>query len=156
MASCFKLGHFLALAGVAVLIGQMNDGFDRLEPLTLDAAQDHSAMLTNGLLMDLYSVLVKRKPLHPSVTTRLAEILHHLGFSPPQDGNISLRWYKEASKLHNHFRVQRKKRLNGVSAAEHLGAAPNYAPLQQALKETQVICLPRLELGLNRFFFVGA
>ena len=51
MASCFKLGHFLALAivGVAVLIGQMNDGFDRLEPLTLDAAQDHNAVLTNAL-----------------------------------------------------------------------------------------------------------
>ena len=153
MASCFKLGHFLALADVAVLIGQMNDGFDRLEPLTLDAAQDHSAVLTNGLLMDLYGVLVKRKPFHSSVTTRLAEILHHLGFSPPPDGNISLRWYKEASKLHNHFRVQRKKKLNGVSAAEHLGAAPNYAPLLQALKETQVICLPQLELGLNRFLF---
>ena len=30
----FKLGHFLALAGVDVLIGKMNDGFDRLEPLT--------------------------------------------------------------------------------------------------------------------------
>ena len=66
--------------------------------------------LTNGVLLDLYCFIhVRVRELGAcSITNRLADILYHLGHSPPRTEKIARRWAKEANKLHDFFIKQGK------------------------------------------------
>ena len=89
--------------------------------------------LTNGVLLDLYCFIhVRVRELGAcSITNRLADILYHLGHSPPRTEKIARRWAKEAKKLHEIFIKQGKTKYHQVNSSDYLARRPTYRPLEE-------------------------
>ena len=113
------------------------DALGSADPPRIDPPQTAFPLLTNGVLLDIYCFVHSRvRDLgSSSITNRLADILYHLGHSPPRTPKIAKRWSKEASKLHDVFIRQRKTKYNRTSAGVYLAARSTFQPLQAQLDQ---------------------
>jgi len=138
MALRIKRGHFLHEHHVARLT-QLNNDLNGSDSIAPHSAASPELALTNGLLLDIYCWLHDHLVDlgSSSITNRLADILYHLGCSPPRTQEIARRWNKEATKLYDTFIIRRKTTFNRVSSTVHLAALPTFHPLQTSDKVSQ-------------------